>query len=145
MRLKRGTLAGRKVEGRWVVLVPRANDDPTGTEREESFPETATQRLTQRFGEHTNAVHDLIDALRSENAFLRDELGGRTEEIRRRDHIIAGLVERVQALPAGEPSQDAPQDAPRAPTAHERREAFWHTPAQAPTTLRAVLRRLIGH
>jgi hypothetical protein len=39
---------------------------------------------------------------------------------------------------------DSPQDAQREPTPHERREAFWHAPAGAPTILRAWIRRLLG-
>jgi hypothetical protein len=48
-------------------------------------------------------------------------------------------------LTAAKGAGEAPPVAPmREPTAHERREAFWHTPAGAPTTLRAVIRRLVG-
>jgi hypothetical protein len=100
MRLKRGTLAGRKVEGRWVVLVPRANDDPTGPEREETRPEAATQRTTQREGEHPNATRELIDRLLSENAYLRATLDAEIEARRRADHLVAGLMERLPELAA---------------------------------------------
>jgi hypothetical protein len=100
MRLKRGTLAGRKVEGRWVVLVPRANDDPTGTEREESEPGAATQRSTQREGEHPNATRELIDRLLSENAYLRATLDAEIEARRRADHLVAGRMERLPELAA---------------------------------------------
>src|SRR5215208_2523479 len=56
MRLKRGTLAGRKVERRWVVLVPRANDDPTEAERIETPPADPTERVTQPETEQPNAT-----------------------------------------------------------------------------------------
>jgi hypothetical protein len=100
MRLKRGTLAGRKVEGRWVVLVPRVNGDPTRTEREELPPETATQRPTQREGEHANASRELIDRLLSENTYLRATLDAEIEARRRADHLVAGLMERLPELVA---------------------------------------------
>jgi hypothetical protein len=45
-------------------------------------------------------VDALITRLESEVTFLRSELADRTEEIRRRDHIVAGLVEQLRALPA---------------------------------------------
>jgi hypothetical protein len=112
MRLKRGTLAGRKVEGRWVVLVPRANDDPTGTEREESRPETATQRPTHREGEHPNATRELIDRLLSENAYLRATLDAEIEARRRADHLVAGLMERLPELAA---TMEMPQEHDPAP------------------------------
>src|SRR5215208_5590762 len=64
MRLKRGSLAGRKVNGRWVVLIPRSNADPTPTERAENAQEAATERLTQRetqhSTEHPTATRELI-------------------------------------------------------------------------------------
>ncbi|MDF3041956.1 MAG: hypothetical protein K0Q71_4662 [Thermomicrobiales bacterium] len=90
-RLERGTLRGKKHQGRWVVYLdpdaagsqgPDAVQDATWTP-----PDAGTDS-------------DLVVALRDEIAFLRSELEARTEEIRRRDHIIAGLIERVPELPA---------------------------------------------
>jgi|SRR5215204_3184743 len=50
-------------------------------------------------------VWTLVDQLRSENEYLR-------EESRRKDHIIAGLVERVPALEA--PASPEPRESPEA-------------------------------
>ena len=47
-------------------------------------------------------VWTLVDQLRSENEYLR-------EESRRKDHIIAGLVERVPALEAPLEPQESPE------------------------------------
>ena len=49
-------------------------------------------------------VWSLVDQLRSENEYLR-------EESRRKDHIIAGLVERVPALEAPSEPREAPETA----------------------------------
>ena len=57
--------------------------------------------------------------MREDLAFLRNELAARAEEIRRRDHIIAGLVERLPELPAG---GDGPTTHHSAPGAAERAE-----------------------
>jgi hypothetical protein len=112
MRLKRGTLTGEKVNGRWVVNVPRLNADPTATkppaDTEDGPADEQTQRPTQR---DQSGERELIEALRSENAFLRSELATRTEEIQRRDHLIAGFIQRLPELPAGQsdPGPRAPQ------------------------------------
>jgi len=45
-----------------------------------------------------------LEDMREQVAFLRHELDQRTEEIRRRDTIIAQLAQRIPELPAGEPS-----------------------------------------
>ena len=54
-----------------------------------------------------NVQHPSTDALISEMrdriGFLERELATRSDEIRRRDHIIAGLVERVPELPSASP------------------------------------------
>ena len=105
-------------------MVPRSNAGPTGAEHEETPHEDATERRTQRDGEPANATRELVDTLRSENAFLRDELAARTEEIRRRDHIIAGFIERLPELPT-DTGRNAPQDVMPVPP-HD------HAPAPAP-------------
>ena len=105
MRLKRGTLTGRKVEGRWVVLVPRSNANPTPTQHAENAQEATTERETQRetqqAPEHPNATATLIDRLLSENAYLRATLDAEIEARRRADHLVAGLMERLPELTAG--------------------------------------------
>ncbi len=47
-------------------------------------------------------VWELVDQLRSENEYLR-------EESRRKDHIIAGLVERVPAIEAPSEARESPE------------------------------------
>jgi hypothetical protein len=115
MRLKRGTLAGRKVEGRWVVLVPGSNADPTSTERTQNAQEAKTERLTQRetqrSAEHPDATNALIDRLLSENAYLRATLDAEIEARRRADHLVAGLMERLPELTAGGTNERPAQDA----------------------------------
>jgi hypothetical protein len=51
---------------------------------------------------------------------------------------------QLEAGPIAGVGGGAPEGTQREPTAHERREAFWHTPAGAPTTLRGLWRRLLG-
>jgi hypothetical protein len=51
---------------------------------------------------------------------LGAELSDRTEEIRGRDHISAGLVERVRELPAGVPDTQDAVVAPRSDDAAAR-------------------------
>ncbi len=81
-KLAAGTLRGEKRDGRWYVWVPEPSGMPSGT------------------GPASSGTDPMLGRLESEVAFLRNELESRTEEIRRRDHIIAGLVERVRELPA---------------------------------------------
>jgi hypothetical protein len=81
-RLKAGSLRGERRAGRWHVWVPSPEPDPDQTE---PIPDA------------------LVAALQDDIAFLRQELAARTEEIRRRDHLIAGLIDRLPetlALPA---------------------------------------------
>jgi hypothetical protein len=42
----------------------------------------------------------LVDSLEEQISFLRTELVTRNEELRRKDHIIAALTERIPELPA---------------------------------------------
>ena len=123
-RLHRGTLAGDKTDtGEWRVWLPEQSPEQRQDARPDARHDTARtppapDETTARTGLAAEMVtgYEVRLAEMSENiAFLRSELESRTEEIRRRDHIIAGLVESVRALPAGEPRQDAPQDVMAAP------------------------------
>ena len=64
---------------------------------------------TDQAAARPDRTDELIASLRAEIDFLR-------EESRRKDRIIAGLVQRVPALPAG---QDAPETPPAAQGAAE--------------------------
>jgi len=63
-------------------------------------------------------VWTLVDQLRSENEYLR-------EESRRKDHIIAGLVERIPELEAPAPPEprEAPESASEAGDGDDTHEA----------------------
>ena len=51
----------------------------------------------------------LITSLEEQVSFLRSELVARNEELRRKDHIIAALTERIPELPAPRASQEESQ------------------------------------
>ena len=53
---------------------------------------------------------ELVEGLREQVEYLKGVVATRDEEIRRRDHIIAGLVERVPELPSA--SSREPRDGP---------------------------------
>ena len=149
MRLKRGTLAGRKVEGRWVVLVPRSNADRTASEREDLPRETVTQRPTERptqyDDEQASTTRELLDVLRSENAYLRSLLDAEVEARRRADHLVAGLMERLPELTAGDAPEHTVQHDPQEAVPRPRAEppAEPSEPAEIPNW-RRWLRRVTG-
>jgi DNA-binding Lrp family transcriptional regulator len=85
-RLKRGTLAGVKENGTvYVLLDADKTSDRVRPNGGGTFDRTSDQTL-------------LVESLREQVEYLKSVLATRDEEIRRRDHIIAGLVERVPAL-----------------------------------------------
>ena len=124
-RCRRGTLPCRQEPAGWVVV----GWPGLGRPRPASSQPPAGQASAERDA--------LVAALEERIASLEQHLAERTEEIRRRDHIIAGLVESVRALPAGEPRQDAPQDAMAAPRRDD-------PPAEVSDSLLGRLRRLMG-
>ena len=121
--------------GRVFVLVP-ADQLP------DHEPERSTERLGERSANGRGNVRSnvgtgpdaVVERLLDEVAFLRAELAERSEalrrreelhgeEIRRRDHIIAGLVERIPELgPAQEP-RNGHETATAGPDGEEHRPA----------------------
>ncbi len=118
-RIQRGKLTGHKTDTGWTVDWI----DP------DSGPETVQTPSADQ-----SAVVARLDA---EVAFLRSELEARTEEIRRRDVIIAHLVDQTRALPAGAPPRDIPQEASRGPQSDDQ-------PGLAADTLIDRIRRLFA-
>ncbi len=76
-------------------------------------------------------------ALEERIGSLEKQLDVRAEELRRKDHIIAGLVERVPELEAPQEPREAPQTVAEAPGGvvgredeggrQERRSSWWRT------------------
>jgi hypothetical protein len=130
-RIKAGTLEGERRGGRLYAWVPR--------------PENGSETISGERPEGSGSVPDetepnpdvLVAQLRGEVAFLR-------QQVDRQAHIIMNLTHAVQAIPARVADQDAPVTHERAPTASERSDQFWNTPAEAPSALRGWIRRLLG-
>jgi hypothetical protein len=109
-RLSRGTLRSVREHGRVYVLL-----DPD---------------ITQPNDDRTKDQTALVDELRDRVAFLERELETRTEENRRKDHLLAAALERIPALvppPEAPESPDTPSEPvpgsktpPEAETAPER-------------------------
>ena len=96
-RATRGSLRSEKRDdGRVVVWV---DDD-------------RTEGGHQAQGEASANGGALVEVLAEQVSYLKAQLDIRTEELRRKDHIIAGLVERV-------PELDAPSETPAPPQASE--------------------------
>src|SRR5215204_3676508 len=124
-RLFRGTLQRETGDGGTVYVVLR-----TQPNSDQSHDQSTTQVLMQV-------------------AFLRRELDHRTDEIRRRDTIIAQLTQRIPELPAPEEHHASSSDETGAPeTATEREGGGDDDDApplrQWPTKPRSLWRRMFG-
>ena len=90
-RIQRGSLPGRKVDGRWRVTL--AGNGPA--------PDAFGQRVDDRTdaggqgvdGDAPAGYRELVAALQGEVTFLR-------EEVRRRDQLLAAVLQRIPELPA---------------------------------------------
>jgi len=116
-RIQRGTLRHRKdpKDGRVYVHLDAVRDTS------QDIPPTATYATTQDGTQDTSqdTTQDasqpaLIETLQDQVEYLRGvidtrdrELEARTEELRRKDHIIAALTERIPEL---EPVREAPPE-----------------------------------
>ena len=99
-RLDRGTLHGVKRGRVWLVSLS-AEDAP-----QDAVPDAR--------GMPPDAAPDaLVAHLQDEVAFLRGELESRTEELRRKDHLLAAALECIPELPAT--VEDAAVSETRAP------------------------------
>ena len=120
-RVKRGTLDSLRVEGKVYILLggaAQASDQAPGRPDDQARPDHENHDLhvhQERDGhreglDHAPRADELIAELRAEVAAWR-------EESRRKDHIIAALVERLP------PQLEAPQTAAEEPEGAEPRPA----------------------
>ena len=109
-RIQRGTLRSIHERGRvWVVF------DPDGTR-------SNTDRTTDQT--------ELVGELRARVSFLEAELKIRTEENRRKDHLLAAALERIPTIEPPAEARESPEtpsetagrdDVPREPRSWWRR------------------------
>lgn len=91
--------------------------------------------------------NEMLEELREQNAYLREVIATRDEEIRRRDYLLAAAMERIPELDSslteedqrspsegaaysdatdGEGAGAAPTDAERETAGQEPRRSWWH-------------------
>jgi hypothetical protein len=118
-RIQRGTLRSIHERGRvWVVL----NADETRSNTDRTVDQT-----------------DLVDELRARVSFLESELKIRTEENRRKDHLLAAALERIPAI---EPPAET-RESPETPSEHRPSTTGFPEP-ETPTEPRPWWRRVLG-
>jgi excisionase family DNA binding protein len=128
-RIERGTLRSEKVKGvRYVLLFDSDMPQHTGTAADSV----------------TDMSHDIalmqahLDSMQEQAGYLKSVIQTRDEELRRKDHIIAALTERIpelEAAPNGSPeAREAPQTVseepastspPPGPRSPEERPSWW--------------------
>jgi len=112
-RLERGTLRGEKRSGRWYVWLPgldRQPDTPDAawTPADAMPSDTAGQQDATRTPADAapDAARELIDHLKAENGYLRDQLDQRGRELaaerERFDVLHREALGRIPALGAGQ-------------------------------------------
>ena len=100
-RVQRGTIPYEKdPAGRVTILLDSPDSD--STVQDEARDSTGRGPDTERLIADRD---ELVEELQDQVAFLRRELEARTEEARRKDHIIMSLTQRVPEL---EPPRDEP-------------------------------------
>ncbi len=97
-RIQRGTIPHERHEDGRVYVLLDAASTPRNTDQDE---------YQDKYRTHADA---LVESLGAQVEYLKGVVATRDEEIRRRDHIIAGLVERVPALEAPRNGHETPAD-----------------------------------
>lgn len=64
-------------------------------------------------GQDASSREELVETLRDQVGYLRGQLDIRTEELRRKDHIIAALTERIPELEAPREAPEGHEEPPR--------------------------------
>jgi hypothetical protein len=160
MRLKRGTLNGAKIAGRWIVYLEATEQPPTFDRTTvQTATEQAPKQPTERDQTNVIAVYEsLVTTQQDEIAFLREQLDQRSRELaverERADTITQMALLRIEALTTGslqtdssDETGDTGQDRRTSPTmAQDRPDPHESTPdtAHESSHVAGWLRRLFG-
>ena len=118
-QVQRGQLPAEKVGNRWYVLMDQIEAkssetiaDPSQTDAPRVSDRVPAGLRLERDGEIA-ALREFLDSKERDVEFLRSELTARTEELRRKDIIIADLTHRLPQLSAitqeEEPTERTPE------------------------------------
>lgn len=137
-RIQRGSIEHDKdLDGRVYVYLDDAEDSHG------HGPDTTEDAAQDK------SRDDLVEALRDQVGYLRGvidirdrELEGRSEEIRRRDHIIAALVNRVPELEASATLSEPPKS-PES-TGEGASEGVMQDEPEKPSSRPSLWRRIFG-
>lgn len=107
-RVQRGSIPAEKVDGEWrinpfvlkILETTSQDGQDAGKDTSRDTGQDSSPPLMQA----------LLDTLQAEVERLRHELDTRTAELERKDHIIAGLVQRVPLLEAPRPTEEQQHD-----------------------------------
>jgi hypothetical protein len=100
-RIERGTLASEKVDGvRYVLLLD--SDMP------QHAKDTADDTGTDRSGDLA-LMRAHLDSLQEQVSYLKAVIQTRDEELRRKDHLLAAMTERLPELEPPREAREAPQ------------------------------------
>ncbi len=134
-RIKRGTLASEKVDGvRYVLLLD--SDMP------QHAKDTVGDKAASMSGDLA-LMQAHLDSMQEQVGYLKAVVQTRDEELRRKDHIIAALTERIPELePAREASREARESPRTASEGTDTGEVL--SEEQPPRTQRSFWARLFG-
>src|SRR5919199_1324959 len=112
-RIHRGTLAGRKVDGRWLVLLPEDRPDirPDVSGRSDGRQDDGSLTAS---GHPDDGLADLIQQLHRENLELAGRLGFYQSEIQHLQAQLSAAHERIALLEA--PKNSGPDETTNHPT-----------------------------
>jgi hypothetical protein len=133
-RIRRGTLRSEKADGKWYIYLAEesAAAETSGTDGLDNVPSDHPS-IVQSTRPNDDLYRQLVDQLRGEVAFLR-------EELRRKDQLLAGFAQRIPMLEApqqgGESGArearsvqaDPPHEVPETPSAASAAPAESHRP-----------------
>src|SRR4051812_17991131 len=96
-RIQRGTLNHDKgPDGRVFVYLDATQDEAQDSYKDTTrYPSSDSMKRTAQDATHDSSYVGLVEMLRSELADWKQVVATRDEELRRKDHIIAALTERI--------------------------------------------------